>query len=286
MRAVRRFGVCAAVSLAVAGLSLPAAFAQSSPPTTPIPSPADPGQPPASVSAPAPGTIVADAGTLIGIVRILPNTVPTGSILGDPDFEEKLPKQSVAEAGTGWAIAQANSTAYFAHERSVAEASPFGVSVLGKTPQTPVGLAQAALPDREQPISTSMQPSSSPADQLVKLNGLNGSVHARWDEKAGPYVSPIADARYSMGSASAVNALPEGLSLGGLLNGGKPTADGTGSLLRVPDATEAHSNIQLVDVPGQDRKAVQSTSSLQLASVRLFARTRRRSRSTWSAHRA
>ncbi|MDA3624828.1 hypothetical protein OU415_05225 [Saccharopolyspora sp. WRP15-2] len=273
MRAVRRLGVCTAVSLAVAGLSLPAAFAQSSPPTTPIPGPAEPGQPPASMPTPAPGPVVADAGTMVGIVRILPNTVPTDSILDDPDFESKLPKQSVAEAGMGRAIAQANSTAFFATERAVAEASPFGVSLLGKTPQTPVGLVQAALPDREQPTSANMQPPSSPADQLVKLNGLNGSVHARWSEKTGPCVSPIADARYSMGSASAVNALPEGLSLGGLLNGGKPAANGAGSLLRIPETAEAHSNVQLVNVPGQDRKAVQATSSLQLAGVRLFAGT-------------
>ncbi|KAA5829646.1 hypothetical protein F1721_25410 [Saccharopolyspora hirsuta] len=273
MRAVRRFGVCTAVSLAVAGLSLPAAFAQSSPPTTPIPSPVDPGQPPASVPTPAPGPIVADAGTLIGVVRVLPNTVPTESIIDDPEFEEKLPKQAVAEAGMGRAVAQANSTAYFAHERAVAEASPFGVAVFGKSPQLPVGLAQAALPDRAEPIRSSMQPPSSPADQLVKLSGLDGSVHARWDKEAGPCVSPIADARYSMGSASAVNALPEGLSLGGLLNGGKPAEDGAGSLLHVPNSAEAHSNVQLVDVPGQVGKAVQSTSNLQLASVRLFAGT-------------
>lgn len=273
MRAVRRFGVCTAVSLAVAGLSLPAAFAQSSPPTTPIPSPVDPGQPPASVPTPAPGPIVADAGTLIGVVRILPNTVPSDSVVDDPEFEEQLPKQAIAEAGMGRAIAQVNSTAYFAHERSVAEASPFGAALFGKTPQLPVGLVQAALPDRAEPISSSMQPPSSPTDQLVELSGLDGSVHARWDKQAGPCVSPIADARYSMGSASAVNALPEELSLGGLLGGGKPAEGGTGSLLHVPDSAQAHSGVELVDVPGQVGKAVQSTSDLQLASVRLFAGT-------------
>ncbi|MER7010619.1 hypothetical protein ABT324_04225 [Saccharopolyspora sp. NPDC000359] len=273
MRAVRRFGVCAAVSLVVAGLSGPAALAQSSPPTTPIPSPVDPDQPPASVPTPAPGPVVADAGTLIGVVRVLPGTVPTESIIDDPEFQEELPKQSVAEAGLGRAIAQANSTAYFAHERAVAEASPVGVAVFGKVPQLPVGLAQAALPDRPEPITSGLQPPSSPADQLVELSGLDGSVHARWDKQAGPCVSPIADARYSLGSASAVNALPEGLSLGGLLGGGQPTASGTGSLLHVPNAAEARSTVQLVDVPGQVGKAVQATSALQLASVQLFAGT-------------
>ncbi|MEV5544169.1 hypothetical protein AB0L13_46000 [Saccharopolyspora shandongensis] len=272
MRALRRFSTCSAVGLALAGLSLPAAFAQSTPPTTPIPAPENPGQPPASEPTPVPGPIVADAGTMVGIVRILPDTVPTDSVVDDPEFEEQLPKQSAAEAGMGRAIAQANSTAFFAHERAIAEASPFGVALFGKTPQMPTGLAQTALPDHAAATSGGLPMPASPADQLVKLSGLDGSVHARWDEQVGPCVSPIADAQMSLGRASAVNALPGGLSLDGLLSGA-PTADGTGSLLHVPDAVNAHSNVQLVSVAGQTGKAVQSTSALQVASVRLFAGT-------------
>ncbi|MGP4018296.1 hypothetical protein [Saccharopolyspora sp. 5N708] len=210
-----------------------------------------------------PGPVVADAGTMIGIVRVLPNTVPTDTILDDPEFEAQLPKQSVAEMGR--AVAQANSTAFFAHERAVAEASPVGVAMFGKVPQMPVGLAQTALPDRAEPTSGSMQPPASPADQLVELSGLDGSVHTRWDEQAGPCVSPIADARYSMGSASVVNALP----------GGVLAAGGSGSLLHVPDVVDAHSNVQLVPVAGQVGRAVQSSSTIQVSSVRLFAGTAR-----------
>ncbi len=59
---------------------------------------------------------------------------------------------------------------------------------------------------------------------------MEGSAHARWDEQVGPCVSPLDDARMSMGSASAVNGLPGGSSLDGLLSEA-PAADGTGSLL-------------------------------------------------------
>lgn len=260
MRAVRRVGVCTAVSLVVAGLSLPGAVAQGSPPTTPIPAPVDPSQPPASVPIPTPGPVVAGAGTMVGIVRVLPGTVPADSIYEDPEFEDQLPKQSVAEAGLGRAVAQANSTAFFAHERAIAEASPAGVALFGKLPQLPVGVAQAALPDRPEPVSTRIQPPSSPADQLVRLSGLEGTAHARWDRYAGPCVSPIADARYSLGSASAGTALP-----------GRPL-DG-GPLLQVPGTAQAHSSVRLVDVPGQATEAVRSTSDLSLAGVRLFAGT-------------
>ena len=132
MRAVRRFAVCTAVSLAVGTWGPPVASGESEPPTTPIPAPEDPGQPPASMPTPTPGPVVADAGTMVGIVRFLPNTVPTDSIVQDPDFQKKLPKQAVAEFGMGRAIAQANSTAFFAHERATAEASPFGAALFGK----------------------------------------------------------------------------------------------------------------------------------------------------------
>ncbi|MCI2421948.1 hypothetical protein MOQ72_31395 [Saccharopolyspora sp. K220] len=191
-------------------------------------------------------------------MRLLPGTVPGDSIIDDPEFTERLPKQSVAEAGMGRAIAQANSTAFFAPERAVAEASPVGVAVFGKAPQMPMGLAQTALPDHAEPTSGSLHPPASPADQLVELSGLDGSVQARWDEQAGPCVSPIADARYSMGSASVVNALP----------GGTPAA---GALLDVPDVVDAHSNVQLVSAAGQVGKAVQASSTMQVSSVRLFA---------------
>ncbi|MFD0920858.1 hypothetical protein ACFQ16_13985 [Saccharopolyspora rosea] len=279
MRAVRRFAVCTAVSLAVGTWGPPVASGESEPPTTPIPAPEDPGQPPASMPTTAPGPVVADAGTMVGIVRLLPNTVPTDSIVQDPDFQKKLPKQAVAEFGMGRAIAQANSTAFFAHERATAEASPFGAALFGKAPQTPGSVVQTALPDHPQPTTEGLQPPPSPADQVVHPSAMTGSAQARWDEQLGPCVQPIADARMSLGGVSAVNALPSTAGddalqrLGGLLDGKAPTTDGRGSLLHVPDAIQAHSTVRLADVPGQHGKAVQATSSMQVAGVRLFAGT-------------
>ncbi|WP_433871000.1 hypothetical protein [Saccharopolyspora sp. CA-218241] len=281
-RPIRRWSVCALVSLAVAGVSAPAAIGQSdepsSLPTTPIPAHEDPSQPPASQPDDAPGPIVADAGTLLGIVRLLPKTVPTGTIVDDPEFEEALPPQSVAEVGMGRAVAQANSTSYFAHERSVAESSPIGVSLLGRVPTLPGALAQTALPDHPEPVTNSFVPAT-PLDPLLRLGLVDGSAHARWDERTGPCVGTISDASTSLGSVSAVNALPElpeapeVRRLGGLLDGQQPDADGLGSLLHVPDALSARSTVRLVDVPGQQGQAVRSTSSVQVASVRLFAGT-------------
>jgi hypothetical protein len=275
MRAIRRLALCAAVSLTVAGLAAPGAQAQEYPtPSTPIPVPRDPEQPPASQPTPAPGPVVADAGTLIGVVRVLPGTVPPGSKFDDPEYDDQLPKQAVAEFGLGRAIAQANSTAYFAQERAIAETSPVGVALFGQMPQLPAPgvLAQTALPDHPEPETSGLR-TPPETDKGLRLSGLTGSVHARWDEQLGPCVQPISDANLSLGSISAVNSLPTAGTLNGLLDGGTPPDDGKGSLLHVPDALQAHSKIELVDVPGQQNKAVQATSKLQLASVQLFANT-------------
>ncbi|MEB3369425.1 hypothetical protein [Saccharopolyspora mangrovi] len=258
MRAFRRLCACTAAAFAIAGMSMPAATAQSSYPTTPTPQPVDPGQPPGRVPENISRPVVADAGTLLGIVRVLPATVPGDSFFNDPEFESKLPKQSVLEAGMGRAVAQVNSEAYFAHERSIAEASPFGVAIMGRMPQIPGGLAQDALADHESPTTSSLAPPASPADQLVKLSGLNGGVHARWNEQTGPCgVAPLSDAHYTMGNGSAINQLP---GLGG-------------SLVDVPTLAEAHSHVRLGDVPGQAGKAVVSTSELQISQVKLFSGT-------------
>ncbi|GAA0545877.1 hypothetical protein A8924_0776 [Saccharopolyspora erythraea NRRL 2338] len=281
-RPMRRLAVCTTASLAVAGLSLPAALApeallsdalaqESTLPTTPRPSPHDPTQPPESVPVPQPGPIVADAGTGIGMIRILPKTVPTGTILDNPAFEESLPKQALAELGMGLASAQANSGAYLAHERAVADAQPFGFAVQGKAPRSPLSLSQTAVPDHAEPTVNELQPPASPLDGLVKLGVLEGSAHARWDKVLGPCVEPIADARTSLAGVSAGNALPSfPAELTGLTG-----AAGGASLLNVPNAMQAHSNVRLVDVPGQRGKAVRATSRMSVASVRLFAGTDR-----------
>ena len=257
-RPLRRLAVCATVSAAVAGLGLPAAVAQETmPPTTPRPSPENPGQPPESVPTNQPGPVVADAGTGIGLIRILPKTVPTDSIIKDPDFEKKLPKQALAELGMGLATAQTNSDAYLAHEQAIADADPVGFSFMGQAPRSPLGLSQTSVPDHAAPTAGGLRPPPSPLDGVVKLGAMEGSAHARWDDVLGPCVEPIADARTSLAGASVLDALP---SL-------------PGSLLDVPNALEAHSTVRLVDVPGQRGKAVQSTSTMQLASASLFSGT-------------
>ncbi|GAA2791505.1 hypothetical protein [Saccharopolyspora taberi] len=257
-RPLRRLAVCATVSAAVAGLGLPAALAQESTlPTTPRPSPENPGQPPESVPANHPGPIVADAGTGIGLIRILPKTVPTDSVVEDPEFEEKLPKQAIAEMGMGLATAQANSDAYLGHERAIADSDPVGFSFQGTTPRTPLGLSQTASPDHDAPTAGGLHPPASPLDGVVKLGAMNGSAHARWDDVLGPCVQPISDAKTSLGGLSVLNALP-GVD---------------GALLDASNSLEAHSNVELVDVAGQQGKAVRATSSMRLGDVRLFSGT-------------
>ena len=281
MRSARFAAVCAAVSLTAVGFAAPAAVAQDSPPTTPIPEPADPGQPPASQPNNAPGPVVAEAGTMIGILRILPRTVPGDSIVEDPEFNDQLPKQSVAEIGLGRAVARANSTAFFAHERSTAEASPVGASLFGKTPTPPVpgAVAQAAVPDHPEPETSELKPPENPGDRLLNITGSTGRAQARWDEQRGPCVSPISDAHTSLGGASAINALPNSRGndgeelLGGLLDGQQTSPDGTGSLTTRPNLSSAHSTVDLVAGGPQPGKAVRSTSRLQLSSLRLFPGT-------------
>lgn len=298
---MRRFAACSAVTLALACLSAPPALAQSDLPTTPEPTPRDPSQPPDSSPPPVPqpGPVVAGAGTGIGLLRILPQSVPGDSIINDPGFDEKLPEQALLEAGMGLATAQANSEAFLAQERAIAEARPYGFAVKGNAPPLPGSLAQTALPDHQQPKTTGLRPPDSPLNKLLDLGAMQGSVHARWDEQLGPCVEPIADATTTLAELSAVNVLPSlsgggvaeqlsgtvpggrsaltGMSgplerLGGLLKGSTSTTDSAGSLLRA-SGLRAHSDVHLVDVPGQDGKAVRSTSEFSVAGITLFAGT-------------
>ncbi|TDQ04731.1 hypothetical protein [Labedaea rhizosphaerae] len=302
----KRLPVVMALPLAAAMLALAAAPAAADPSTivtTPIPQPANPNDPPASGTAdPHPtGRAVGDAGTGLAVVRLLPNSAPTGTIL--PGYSDKLPKQPAAELGFGLSSAQANSEAYLAQERSIAQASPGGFAFQGNTPQTPGSLAQMALPDNKEPITGGLNPPSTPLDTLLKVGALQGQVHARWSETLGPCVGTISDASTSLGSLSVLNAIPtlpnfteldkafdmskltdvqqqatkllSGLagplsSLGGVLpTGGK----GTGSLLSLPNTMSTRSVVRLVDLPGSKHKAVQSVSTLQVASVKLLANT-------------
>ncbi|WP_223198757.1 hypothetical protein [Solihabitans fulvus] len=297
----------AAVAL-VALTSAPAAFGV--PTTTPVPSPVNPGQPPFSTpNGPQPlGHAVGDAGTGLTVVRLLPNSAITNSPALTPDQQKELPKQAGAEVGIGLASAQANSEAFQSFERSVAQSSPLGFAIQGKSPQSPGTLVQTALPDNPQPTTGGLNPPATPLDALLKVGLLNGSVHARWDDRTGPCVDTIADASTSLASVSVLNAIPslpnipdlsglltkdtpkldasakqslidglKGLSaplsqLGGLLSG-TPDTGAKGSLLSLPNTLSARSVVKLVDIPGSVNKAVQSISTLQVASVQLLAGT-------------
>lgn len=302
----RRLPVAVAVTVAVLALAVAPAAAQ--PPTTPIPEPKDPSAPPMSAPiGPQPlGKAVGDAGTGLGIVRILPNAVPTGTIL--PGAEKKLPKQSAAELGFGLASAQANSESYLRYEHAIAQAAPGGIAVQGASPQSPGSLVQTAPPNNTQPRTFGLNLPSTPLDALIKAGLFNGTVHAQWSDTLGPCVGDIANAATEVASLALLPAIPtlpgvtdlsgvfdapkldaagdqaiiDGLkrlagplsTLGGVLAGpGKAQADGKGALLSLPNTLAARSNVRLVDIPGSKNKAVQSTSTMQVAAITLLGGT-------------
>ncbi|MGX7825731.1 hypothetical protein ACTG9Q_11625 [Actinokineospora sp. 24-640] len=301
---VRRLPAVLAMPVSVAVLALCAGPAAAQVPTTPVPPAANPSAPPPSAPrGPQPlGHAVGDAGTGLAVIRLLPNSTPTESII--PGAEDKLPKQAAAEVGFGLASAQANSEAYLSYEKAVAQSAPGGIAVQGSSPQSPGSLAQTAPPNNAQPRSGGVNPPSSPLDTLIKAGVLNGRVHAKWSDTLGPCVDTIADASTELASLSALNAIPtlpsvpdlsgvfdapnldnagdqaliEGLkklggplsTLGGVLGG--PGA-ATGSLLSLPNTASARSVVTLVDIPGSKNKAVQSTSTMQVAAVKLLAKT-------------
>ncbi|AXB48825.1 hypothetical protein A4R43_26945 [Amycolatopsis albispora] len=277
--------------------AVPAAAQSTTIPTTPIPQPNDPGQAPITQPPnPQPlGRAVGDAGTGLGVLRLLPNAVPTNAIL--PGVGEQLPKQAAFEAGMGLASAQANSESYLAYERSIAQSSPFGIAVGGNSPQAPGTLVQTALPDNPEPRTGGF---NAPKNPLLNVGLLNGSAHARWSATEGPCVGTIADAVTEVASLSALNVIPslpnvglpnlqlpdgaklaegfepgKGLqALGGLLaGGGQTSADGTNALLSLPNTLSARSTVRLVDLPGSKNKAVESTSTLQAANINLLKGT-------------
>lgn len=263
-------------------------------PTTPIPDPANPGQPPMSAPiGPQPlGKAVGDAGAALGVLRLLPNAVPTSAIL--PGAGELLPKQSALEAGMGLSSAQANSEAYLSYEKAIAQSSPFGLSAAGNAPQTPGSLVQTALPDNPKPISGGL---NAPKNPLFNLGLLNGEAHARWSPTLGPCVGTIADSSTSIANlallptipnipgaeqltqaseqlTAGLKALPGPLAnLGGLLSGNSTSADGKGAVLSLPNTLSSRSVVRLVDIPGSKNKAVESTSTLQAANIELLKGT-------------
>lgn len=283
------------VAAALLVLSGTPAIADSTIPTTPIPEPANPSQAPISApQGPQPlGHAVGDAAAALGVLRLLPDAVDTSTIL--PGYSQQLPKQSVLEAGMGLSSAQANSESYLSYERSIAQSSPLGLAVAGNAPQAPGSLVQTALPDNEKGLSGGF---TAPQNPLLNVGVLNGNVHARWSETLGPCVGTIADASTSIAGLSLLNVIPsmpnlplsglnnlpalaqgfdasKGLqSLGGLLSGGGQTkADGTGSVLSLPNTLSSHSVMHLVDLPNSKNKAVQSISTMQAADVEILKGT-------------
>ncbi|WP_197322246.1 hypothetical protein, partial [Saccharomonospora sp. NB11] len=257
-------------------------------PTTPPPVPSDEGQPPISDEDKPAGRVMAEAGTALGVLRLLPEAMDAD--VTQPGWEVNLPKQSVLEGGIGLSYARADSESQLAYERSVAEASPAGLSVAGHSPQTPGSAVQTALPDNDKALSTGLE---APDNPLVNVSALKGRAHARWDEALGPCVGTIADAGTSAASLSLVNAIPtmpdtnrvtaaggelgEALAelpgslanLGGLLAGPKAKADGTGSLISVDKALSTRSVVRLIDHDslGKGHKAVEAISTLQAGRI-------------------
>lgn len=268
----RRLAVVGALPLVVVALGLSAGVASAEP------------------AKPA-GRAIGDAGTGLAIVRVAPGE-----------------KQSAVEAGFGLANASVNSEASFSFERSVAQAAPGGITVQGMSPQAPGTLSQTAPPNNEKAMTSGLSLPSTPLDALVKGGLLNGSVHARWSDTLGPCVGTISDAGTEVASLSLLNAIPtlpngldltgkldaknldpagdqaiiDGLkqlagplsTLGGVLSGaGNQQADGKGALLSLPNTMSVRSNVKLVDIPGSANKAVQSTSTMQVAAIKLLAGT-------------
>ncbi|HWE90028.1 MAG TPA: hypothetical protein VG317_11265 [Pseudonocardiaceae bacterium] len=306
----RRTLALAAVPAAAALLALsasPALADTTTPytyPSTPVPS-TQPGSPPASApSGPQPlGHAVGDAATGLAVFRLLPGAVPTTSILGSV---AGAPPQSLAEAGFGLSDARANSESYLNYEHAIAQSCPGGIAAEGNTPQLPGCLSQTASPDNPNALTNGYGPPSTPLDALLKVGLLNGSVHARWSDSLGPCVGTIADASTSLASVSAINglsALPTTTtadalsslmsqstlspadkqslvnslsqmgslaSLGGLLSSPGTANSATGSLINLPNTLSSHSVVRLVDIPGSPNKAVQSVSTMQVASVQLL----------------
>ncbi|SDO91192.1 hypothetical protein [Lentzea jiangxiensis] len=243
------------VPLAGLVLALATAPALAQPPTTPVPGPRDPNQPPASApNGPQPlAHAVGDAGTGLSVVRLGPQGVPTSTIL--PGFGDQLPRQSVTEFGLGLASAQVNTEAFLATEKVVTQANPFGFAVAGRSPQSPGTLVQTAIPDNPRPTTGGLPIPETP---LGRVRVLNGSVHARWDEKLGPCVTPLATARTSLAGLEVLSALPAEVPL-----------PAKASLVSVQDTFEATSQVRLVDLPGSATKAVESTSTMRAVSVEL-----------------
>ena len=253
---------------------------------------------------PAAGQAMGDAGTGLAVVRVTPATGPAAVLM--PGYAGPL-RQGALELGIGLSSAQVDSESQVAWEHSIAIASPVGVAVQGTSPQTPGSVTQVAPADNPDPTSLDMAPPPTPLDALMRLGTLRGSAHARWDDPLGPCVEPISRASTELASLSALTAIPAlpGISqlsgqlsrstldaeelaeltesigvlsgplseLGGLLTGPGGPRPGTGPLVEVAGAVSTRSTVRLVDLPGSANKAVESTSTFQMAGLNLLPGT-------------
>src|SRR5699024_10707757 len=196
-----------ALPLTTAVLLLPAVPAladdESTIPTTPIPE--SEGEAPASTeNGPTPTAhAVGAAGTALGVLRLLPKSQDTETIM--PGFSDQLGKQAAFEAGISLTSAKANSEAYLSYERSVAQACPGGIAIAGDSPRTPGCVSQTALPDNTDPTSARLD---LPDNPLLDVGLLDGEAHARWDPEVGACVEPLADSSESLASLSLLPAIP------------------------------------------------------------------------------
>jgi hypothetical protein len=230
---------------------------------------------------------VGDAGTGLAVVRVLPGE-----------------RATAVQLGFGVATASANTEAAFSFEKAVAQAAPGAVSVQGNSPEAPGTMRQNAPPDNPQATTGGLKLPATALDALVTGGVLNGSVQARWSDTLGPCVGTISDASTELASLSVLNAIPslpnvmdltgrldapnldaqadqtivDGLkklagplsTLGGVLGGAGSIS---GSLVSLPNTLSARSVVRLVDMAGTPNKAVQATSTMQVAAVKLLAGT-------------
>ncbi len=236
------------------------------------------------------GRAVGDAGAALVMLRLLPDSVPPNSIL--PGFAEGLPATTAYEGAFGLAIAEADSETPYHYERAIAKAAPFGGSV-GAEARTPPGtLLLTAMPDNDKPSAGELPRPESPLDDLVRATGMRGSVHARWSPTQGPCVDIIAESSTEARSLAMGNAVPtlpnlpmrdlrvpraDGFTpggdlgtLGGLLAGAEPSANGDGSLVSLPKTLSTRSTVRVADQRGSEGKSVASTSTLDTSAINLL----------------
>lgn len=239
------------------------------------------------------GGAVADASTAVGMLRLLPGSVPNSSTL--PELAADVGQVSAFEAGYGISSAQIDTHSPLAYERAIAQATPYGTTQSTSAPAAPGALVQTAVPDNPKPATEALRRPPSATDALVSAGPMTGSVHARWGDDTGPCVGVVSDARtetegFTMGNA--VPTVPDldfgelalrgkasppkwfrpsgGLgTLGGLLSGAGQ-ADEERSLVRVPGGVSTESKVELVDLPRSKRKAVRSTSTARAKTISLF----------------